>query len=905
MSAILDLSGSWQMIFDTSNDGLDQRWYANPPEELQTVNIPHTWEEDFGKYPGSIAFYFKDFYLDESVNAKRALIRIQRSFFYTQMWINGKLVSEEIGGHHSFDINVSKAVKPGEVNSICLRVASEAASRINGTHISELPVGLPFYAKSFGGLWGGVQFISGGKASILSCNVTPDQDTPKFAVELEMCNPRNFNAKFLFILTRPDGKSSEFTKEVKLEKEDASYNLSFQLKECDLWSPEEPNLYKLEVYLDKSYGVTKLFGFRKFDILRSEYYLNDKTFRLQGVVYNLSHPQTGSFESDPKKIRKDLEHLKATGFNILRSGGAPLDDIALDICDEIGLMVWQEMPMHNMKSSKEGLELSKKIIESIIKQQKTHPSVVAWVLGSENGTLMLENGTKLLKYTDEFDSNRPVLSNLNSVYIDNEGTFKNDTGKVMGVTNDKILPFNSHRINPSMNLSSELSNFFANYFTEGSTSAEVDDVTLGGPEFAKGYDTLNSQNSSGRVLVNLSNHSMIPDFKDTLKAYGKHKSEANGKRLNQMSKDFHQFLEEDLPSHLWKSAEEFQEAANQVALKATFDRVNAFLSSPHVNGYFLDCWADANILFNGIVDEFRNSKGAEDLVNKMNRPTRLMVSGLDRTPDAGTEMQFNLRLLNGARIGSFEIKAEILDQAGKAASKAKLSDEAIGSVFAIEGLKIKAPKKEGSYTLKLTLHQGKTELYVHEDALYIPETIKVDSLESSFINLDRHLDDIDKSKVLFSSHLDHWDEGVFEDVNSAVTGGATLILSHLKPQDLKALQSHELLPKKLRVENATGAKTSCFHYWLPSGYFKQFPEQYLCDSVFADVAPDYSFSGHSLDNILAGSIGFQEDGELQTLEDIAEFKLGKGKVLIHQYHLGKYRSNALARLLLKNTLEEI
>lgn len=904
MSAILDLSGSWNMIFDTNNVGLDQRWYANPPEELHDVNIPHTWEEEFGKYPGSIAFYYKDFYLDESVNAKRALIRIQRSFFYTQMWINGKLVNEEWGGHHSFDINVSKAVKPGEVNTMCLRVASEAASRINSTHISELPVGLPFYAKSFGGLWGGVQFISGGKASILSCNVVADQDTPKFSIELGMCNPRKFNAKFLFILTRPDGKSSEFTKEVQLEKEDASYSVSFSLKECELWSPEDPQLYKLEVFLDKSYGVTKYFGFRKFDILRSEYYLNDKTFRLQGVVYNLSHPQTGSFESDPVKIRKDLAHLKACGFNILRSGGAPLDDQALDICDELGLLVWQEMPMHNMKSSKDGLELSKKIVESVIKQQKTHPSVVAWVLGSENGTLMLENGTKLLKYTDEFDSTRPVLSNLNSVYIDNEGGFKSDTGKVMGVTNDKILPFNSHRINPSMNLSSELSNFFANYFTEGSSSIEVEDVTLGGPEFAKGYDALNTSNTSGRVLVNLSNHSMIPDFKDTLKAYGKHKSEANGKRLNQMNKDFHKFLEQDLPSHLWKNAEEFQEMANQVALKATFDRVNAFLSSTHVNGYFLDCWADANILFNGIVDEFRHSKGAEDLVHKMNRPTRLLLSGLDRAPEADSILQFNLRLLNGERIGAFEVHARIVDKKNKATVKDSVTADAVGSVFTIEGLSLKAPKKEGLYNLVLDLTKDGKTVYTHEEKLYVPELIKVDKIEKSFINLDRHLDDISSSKVLLSSHLDHWDEAVYTDVKSTVESGATLILSHLKPGDIEGLQEYNIIPQEIKVELATGAKTSCFHYWLPSDYFQQFEEQYICDSVFADVAPDYSFSGHKLDNILAGSIGFQEDGELQTLEDIAEFKLGKGKVIINQYHLGKYRENALSRLLLKNTLTQ-
>ncbi len=146
---------------------------------------------------------------------------------------------------------------------------------------------------------------------------------------------------------------------------------------------------------------------------------------------------------------------------------------------------------------------------------------------------------------------------------------------------------------------------------------------------------------------------------------------------------------------------------------------------------------------------------------------------------------------------------------------------------------------------------------------------------------------------------------MFADLSTAVQKGATVILSHLKPHDLEMLQAHNLLPKKLKVENATGAKTSCFHYYLPTDYFKQFKDQYLADSVFADVAPDYSFSGHDLENIVAGSVGFQENGELQVLEDIAEFKIGKGKVVIHQYHLGKYRSNALARVLLQNTLNQV
>ena len=49
MSSILDLNGEWDVVFDTTNSGVDQRWYANKPENTQKATVPHTWEREFGR----------------------------------------------------------------------------------------------------------------------------------------------------------------------------------------------------------------------------------------------------------------------------------------------------------------------------------------------------------------------------------------------------------------------------------------------------------------------------------------------------------------------------------------------------------------------------------------------------------------------------------------------------------------------------------------------------------------------------------------------------------------------------------------------------------------------------------------------------------------------------------------
>lgn len=905
MSTIFDLNGKWDLIFDANNLGEDQRWYANPPAETKSVEIPHTWEQEFGKYPGSVAFYFRKFYVDPTMNSKRAFLRFRRSFFQTKVWVNGKLVGENAGGHHPFTFNLAKAIKPGDMNMICVRVSSESANRIEGTPIAELPVGLPFFENPFGGLWGDVELINGGKSCLLNLDILPDIDNQKIQVDMDFSNPRNYAAKLLFVVKGPAGEVSRLEKEVKLEKEDASHRISLGIKDPVMWSPDQPNLYTLEVYLDKSYKVSKYFGFRKFDVFRNEFFLNDTPTKLMGVVYNLSHPVAGGLPETGEALRSDLTQIKKSGFNVIRTGGSPLDDKTLDICDEIGLMVWQEMPIHKQRSTKEGLELSKTVITELVNQQKSHPSIVAWVLGSENGALMLENGTKLLKFVDDLDNSRPVFSNLNCVYLDNEGDFKKDTGKVLGVTNDRVQLYNSHRINTSMHMPKNLSAFCASYFQEDGTAAAVSDSTLGNGNMAEEYARLYRECPNHKVLVNLSVHTLIPEIKDILKKYGTAAKNYNhGKKLNTLHKALNAFFDKEFKDSRWKNAAEFVDALNESSLKATKDRINSFLSSTQVTGYFLDCWADTNAFFNGLMDEFRRSKGAESLMAECTKSNRLLLSSACRSPKAGLPLDLQLKLLNGSRLGEVDLGIYMhMDGVNHFEFESKFDTSA--SVFAFELPKITAPAKEGDWVFEAVLKKDGQILDILKETFRVYEGADRSAILEADGVLAVHpktkADQIESAKVLVVDQAAALSKTIAEQLSKAVQNGAKLLLTNLTPEHFDAVQSWKwALPSNAELRNTTGARTSHFHYWHQSPFFMGLSEQPLADHYFAEVMPQYSIDfGDTKVNAHANSFGITENGELEVFQDLATWDVGAGQICVHQYQLFAEESAALSSLLLE------
>lgn len=882
MSEIIDLNGEWDLVFDPSNNGLDNRWYAAvPTEEMRQVQVPHIWEEAFARKEGSVAFYYKKFDLDASENAKRIFLRFERVSVHATLWINGKKVGENLGSFHEFEFDISKSVKPGDENIICVRVSTnDVAGKIEGNHHGELPVGLPWTRNSFTGIFGNVSLVLGQRACIRTLNVIPDQDAEKATLEMKFSNPRNYQARMRILITNPAGELGIIRKEIKLDKEDALLRVSLQFKELQLWSLETPNLYKVEVYLEKSFGVETRFGFRKFDCLRgADFYLNDMIVKLRGVIYTQDHPNMGLITRDTKKLREELEAIRNLGFNCIRSGGAPLSAEALNLCDEIGLLVFQDLPIYNQRSSKSGLEMVHDTVGQIVNEGNNHPSLVTWVLGAENGTMMLENGTKLLKGLDQHDSTRPAFSNLNNVFADHEQNSRKDTGKLLGVTTkDKIMLYASHRIHPRMHITGPFSDFLRDWANKDSSVREISDLYFGDSTLQDEYEEM-VRKMQGKILATTSNHSLLPSpaLKSTPQESAGHKFIRNKLKNAYNNPIF---------SKVWKKPEDFTALANESALRSKAAHVTAIQSNSKVSGFFLDEWADSGSRLCGLIDEQRKDKETKTLTERIAKGTRLLVTGLERDVHCQEEICFHLTLLNELRLEKISVKVDLLDAKNKKLNSVGNDYKTRTSYYDLGELAIESPAKEGRYTLQFTLTSGKDTIDQFSEEILVLQKLEVDD-SVNYALLDEAEDSAGaftmaggESKVLLISSPSSWNEKVLKAMLEQVRNGKTVIFSELDFEDIDFINDSGLLEHKLEGLWATGANGAAWHYVADNKFFPELPSP-LLDETCASLMPAVALrqiegAEAHLGSFIVNEEGAEEGVALQILP------YGNGKIIFNQ-----------------------
>lgn len=108
------------------------------------------------------------------------------------------------------------------------------------------------------------------------------------------------------------------------------------LKDAKLWSDVEPNLTTIEVA-----GRKVRFGLRQVEARDGRIWLNGRPIFLRGVNRHESSPFEGSATSEATMLR-DLQHLKALGGNFIRAAHYQQCERFLDLCDEMGVLVWEE-----------------------------------------------------------------------------------------------------------------------------------------------------------------------------------------------------------------------------------------------------------------------------------------------------------------------------------------------------------------------------------------------------------------------------------------------------------------------------------------------------------------------------------------------------------------------------------
>lgn len=164
--------------------------------------------------------------------------------------------------------------------------------------------------------------------------------------------------------------------------------VSLRIDDPALWSPESPDLYDVLVSLETSGIVDELSfrtGFRQFRVTGNRFLLNGHEILLNGVCRHDMWKEQG-FTLTRDQMKRDMQAIKAMGFNFVRLVHYPHHRYIIELADELGLLITEEpgywnVDFHTMRIPVKDLGL--RIIEKTIRRDWNSPSVIAWLVANE------------------------------------------------------------------------------------------------------------------------------------------------------------------------------------------------------------------------------------------------------------------------------------------------------------------------------------------------------------------------------------------------------------------------------------------------------------------------------------------------------------------------------------------
>ncbi|MDJ0364428.1 glycoside hydrolase family 2 TIM barrel-domain containing protein [Hymenobacter sp. H14-R3] len=161
-----------------------------------------------------------------------------------------------------------------------------------------------------------------------------------------------------------------------------------RVKNVRLWSPAQPQLYTVRLTVGtgpQAYQHTEKVGFRRIEFVEhGPFKLNGERLLLRGTHRHEDHAGVAAAMTEPL-IRQEMVLMKQMGVNFIRLGHYQQSRIVLNLCDSLGILVWEEIPW-----CRGGLggpvyqAQAKRMLTNMITQHYNHPAVIIWGLGNEN-----------------------------------------------------------------------------------------------------------------------------------------------------------------------------------------------------------------------------------------------------------------------------------------------------------------------------------------------------------------------------------------------------------------------------------------------------------------------------------------------------------------------------------------
>ncbi|UCD36915.1 MAG: glycoside hydrolase family 88 protein [Fidelibacterota bacterium] len=397
-------------------ESVEQLYLATRPWEK--VNLPHTWNvfdavDNVPGYRRDISWYEKSLYVPALKEDLRILLQFEGVNISSSVYVNGKYAGGHIGGYLGFKVDITDYLEQGAANTIHVRVDNA----INAGIIPSQKADFFIYGGITRDVWlAAVPAVHIDRLSVVTPQVTRDEAQVEIGITLN--NHTRKRVKYTVEAVVLDREKQPVLREsAAYTTPVGSSTLELRMPRLgrpSLWSPDSPYLYTVVVSLVKSGqqrdAVSENFGFRWFEFKEhGPFYLNGERLLLRGTHRHEDYAGLGNAIPDSLH-RKDMQMIKAMGANFVRLAHYPQDPEVYRACDELGLLVWDELPWcRGGKGGKTWEQNTVRMLREMIHQNMNHPSIIIWSLGNEIYWLPDFTGG------DEIKDLREFLSQLNDV----------------------------------------------------------------------------------------------------------------------------------------------------------------------------------------------------------------------------------------------------------------------------------------------------------------------------------------------------------------------------------------------------------------------------------------------------------------------------------------------------------
>lgn len=361
----LRLSDNWQFIRSDMSNTWEVFRPALPgkPESVPlwtSVTLPHCYNAEDGVDPSANyyqgpAWYRTTLHVDNPYPEGHTLLQFEGAGQKTEVYVGHQKMGNHVGGYDRWTVDITAAGK----GDLPLAIRCD-----NSRDVEMIPSDLSDFCL-YGGLYRPVYLVYMPEDYLDDVRIDVEGNT----VTIEPTRLLNVE------LIAPNGKI--------VYKGDNQHPIT--IKNPILWDVDAPHLYTARIVYGEQ-TIEKRFGLRTYEFREhGPFYLNERRLLLRGTHRHEDHAGVGAAMTDAM-IRHEMQQIKDMGVNFIRLGHYQQSELVLDLCDSLGILVWEEIPWcRGGVGGERYQEQAQRMLTNMISQHRHHPSVILWGLGNENG----------------------------------------------------------------------------------------------------------------------------------------------------------------------------------------------------------------------------------------------------------------------------------------------------------------------------------------------------------------------------------------------------------------------------------------------------------------------------------------------------------------------------------------